>query len=163
PFDSSTVMTPSRPTLSWTSAMSSPISGSAAEMPAMCAISSLPLTSTACDLSSATTASTPFSRPRFRSIGFAPAAMFLRPSVTIAVLELDGDPLSGVGVTIARADGEDLAFLRLLLRGIGQHDPALRHFLALEGLDDDAGAEGLELELLCDCWHVGSSVRCAFF
>src|SRR5438132_7962273 len=269
PFDSSTVMTPSRPTLSWTSAMSSPISGSAAEIPAMCAISSLPLTSTAWDLSSATTASTPFSRPRFRSIGFAPAAMFLRPSVTIACamttevvvpspamsfvlvaaslrscapmfsngfsssisratvtpswvtvgapnflstatlrplgprvvltafailstpafsdaraswvnssclaifpsssclrlderedvlfaedqellvielelgprvlleqdpvafLELDLDPLAGVGVAVAGTDGEDLALLGLLLRGVRQDDPALRHLLAL--------------------------------
>src|SRR2546423_4425135 len=296
PLDSSTVMTPSRPTLSWTSAMSSPISVSAAEIPAMCAISSLPLTSTAWDLSSATTASTPFSRPRFRSIGLAPAAMFFRPSVTIACamttevvvpspamsfvlvaaslrscapmfsngfsssisratvtpswvtvgapnflstatlrplgpsvvftafailstpalrearascvnsscfailaslslrlddredvllaedqellvvelefgagvlleqdaiafLELDRDARAGVGVAIAGTDREDLALLGLLLRGVRQDDPALRHLLALEGFDDDAGAERLELELerglLCDCcWHV---------
>ena len=44
PLDSSTVMTPSLPTLSIASAMSSPISGSLPAIDATCATSSLPLT-----------------------------------------------------------------------------------------------------------------------
>src|ERR671910_288440 len=44
PLDSSTVMTPSLPTFSITSAMRLPISASAAEIAATWAISSLPLT-----------------------------------------------------------------------------------------------------------------------
>src|SRR5437773_2409240 len=272
PLDSSTVMTPSRPTFSMTSAMSSPICLSAAEMVAIWAISSLPLTGVACFLISSTTAATPFSRPRFRSIGLAPAAMFRRPSWTIACarttevvvpspamsfvlvaaslrscapmfskgsssstsratvtpscvtvgepnflstatfrplgpsvvltalaivsmpalsflrassvktsclairsslgldgaedvfltqdekllvvelefgpgvllkqnsvtnLELDRDPLAGVGVTIAGSDGKDTALLGLLLGGIRKDDPALCDLLAVEGLDHD--------------------------
>src|SRR5712691_1723213 len=53
-------------------------------MVAICAISALPLTSFASALMASTTAAPPFSRPRFRSIGFAPAAMLRRPSCTIA-------------------------------------------------------------------------------
>jgi hypothetical protein len=48
------------------------------------AMSSLPLTSTDCALRFSTTASTVFSIPRLRPIGFAPAATFFRPSRTIA-------------------------------------------------------------------------------
>src|SRR2546426_1064459 len=84
PFDSSTVITPSLPTLSMTSAMRSPICLSAAEIVAICAICSLPSTLVDCALISSTTARTPFSRPRLRSIGLAPAAMFFMPSWTIA-------------------------------------------------------------------------------
>ena len=47
-LDSSTVMTPSLPTLSMASAIRSPIAGSAAEIDATCAISSLVSTSLAC-------------------------------------------------------------------------------------------------------------------
>ncbi len=47
-LDSSTVITPSLPTLSIASAMSSPIAGSAAEMDATCEISSFESTSLAC-------------------------------------------------------------------------------------------------------------------
>src|SRR3954449_8815781 len=38
----------------------------------------------------------------------------------------------------ARADGEHLAPLRLLLGGVGQHDPAGGLFLGLDLLDHDA-------------------------
>ena len=51
PLDSSTVMTPSLPTFSITSAMRLPISGSAAEIAATWAISSLPFTGVACSWS----------------------------------------------------------------------------------------------------------------
>src|SRR5437867_6371578 len=281
-FDSSTVMTPSRPTLSMTSAMSSPISLSAAEFAAISPICCLPLISTACFLISATRASTPFSMPRLRSIAFAPAAIWRRPSWTMACartidvvvpspamsfvlvaaslrscapmfsygslsstsratvtpscvtvgapnflssatlrpfgpsvvftafammstpalralrassvkiscfairsplllddlredvllrqdqellfvdlelgagvlleqhavtdLEFHGDPVP-VLVALPRSDRQDPPLLGLLLRGVRKHDPALRHVLALKGLDDDAGAERPEFEL----------------
>jgi len=46
-------------------------------------------------------------------------------------------------VAAARADREDLAALRLLLRGVGQDDPARRRFLFLENLDDEAISQRL--------------------
>ncbi len=81
-WDSSTVMTPSLPTLSIASAMSSPIWVSAAEMEAVEAICSLVSTSLAC--SRRAPASTAFSIPRLRAIGLAPAATLRRPSRTSA-------------------------------------------------------------------------------
>src|SRR6185503_10776406 len=45
----------------------------------------------------------------------------------------------------ARADGDDLALLGLLLRRVGQDEPALRHLLARRRLDDDAVAERRQL------------------
>jgi hypothetical protein len=80
--DSSTVMTPSLPTLSIASAMSSPIEVSAAEIEAVAAIWSLVSTSLAVFSSCWETASTAFSMPRFSAIGFAPAATLRRPSRT---------------------------------------------------------------------------------
>ena len=85
PFDSSTVITPSLPTFSIVSPMSSPMVGSLfAEMEATCAICSRAFTLIELRPTRSTTASAPFSRPRFSDIGFAPAATFLRPSCTIA-------------------------------------------------------------------------------
>ena len=83
-FDSSTVITPSLPTLSIASAIVEPISGSAAEIEATFAMSSFVSTSFACALIASTAASTPFSMPRFSAIGFAPAATFFSPAFTIA-------------------------------------------------------------------------------
>ncbi|CPU65578.1 Uncharacterised protein [Mycobacteroides abscessus] len=83
-FDSSTVMTPSLPTLSRASAMSSPIAGSPAEMAAVAAISSLVSMSFAALSSCSVTASTAFSMPRLTAIGLAPAATTRRPSRTSA-------------------------------------------------------------------------------
>ena len=83
---SSTVITPSFPTFANALAIKSPIASSLlAEMEATCLIlsESLP-TFLACFSKSATKASTALSIPRFRSIGLAPAATFLRPSFTIA-------------------------------------------------------------------------------
>src|SRR6185436_10536856 len=77
-------MTPSLPTLSITSAMISPTSGSAAEMAATAAICSRVSTGFAFALISLTTASTAFSMPRFTTIGLAPAVTTRRPSETIA-------------------------------------------------------------------------------
>src|SRR5438270_2167107 len=84
PLPSSTVITPSRPTLSMASASSRPISGSLAEIVAMCSMSSWPCSGVDCFLISSTTAWVAASMPRFMSIGLAPAARLRRPSVTIA-------------------------------------------------------------------------------
>src|SRR5579859_3267595 len=83
-LDSSTVMTPSLPTLSITSAISWPISGSAAELVATEAISSLVSIFCAILRRAATTTSVASSMPRLISIGLEPAARLFRPSVTIA-------------------------------------------------------------------------------
>src|SRR3954466_7044802 len=82
--DSSTVMTPSLPTLSNASAIRPPISASCAEMVATFAISSLPSTSRATSSRRSFTASTAASMPRFRADGAAPAATLRRPSLTMA-------------------------------------------------------------------------------
>ena len=81
---SSTVTTPSLPTLSIASAMSSPISASAAEIAAVAPIWSFDSISLALASRSAVTASTAFSMPRLRPIGSAPAATLRRPSRTSA-------------------------------------------------------------------------------
>src|SRR5215217_5396598 len=83
-WPSSTLTTPSLPTFSMASAMTSPISSSPAEIVATRAIWSLPEISLACDLMYSTTWSTAISMPRLRPSGFAPAATFLRPWRTIA-------------------------------------------------------------------------------
>ena len=81
---SSTVMTPSLPTLSIASAIFSPIVTSAAEMEAVAAICSLVSTSFAILPSSSATAETAFSIPRLSAIGFEPAATLRSPSRTSA-------------------------------------------------------------------------------
>ena len=81
---SSTVMTPSLPTLSMASAIISPIVGSAAEIEAVAAICSLVSTCLAILASSSLTRSTAFSMPRLSAIGLAPAATLRRPSRTSA-------------------------------------------------------------------------------
>src|SRR5580704_3208966 len=83
-FASSTVMTPSLPTFCIASAILSPVSRSplAAIVPTW-AISSLVEIFFDWVLRLATTASTARSTPRFRSIGFIPAATALAPSFTI--------------------------------------------------------------------------------
>src|SRR5688500_16590613 len=82
---SSTVMTPSLPTFFMASARNLPISASPlAEMVPTWAISSFEVTFLEFLTRSATTASTARSIPRFRSIGFMPAATALAPSRTIA-------------------------------------------------------------------------------
>ena len=82
--DSSTVMTPSLPTLSMASEIRSPISVSAAEMDATWAICSLVSVSLETSLREPTAASTAASMPRLRDIGLAPAATLRRPSRTRA-------------------------------------------------------------------------------
>src|SRR5215207_10574073 len=81
---SSTVMTPSLPTLSIASEMISPTVASAALIDAVAAICSLVSTSLAALDSASETSSTAFSMPRLRAIGLAPAATLRRPSRTSA-------------------------------------------------------------------------------
>src|SRR6202165_2394976 len=82
---SSTVMTPSLPTFFMASARNLPISTSPLEeMVPTWAISSFEVTFLEFLTRSATTASTARSIPRFRSIGFMPAATDLAPSRTMA-------------------------------------------------------------------------------
>ena len=83
-WPSSTLTTPSLPTFSIASAITSPISSSPAEIEATRAICSLPEISLDCALMSSTTRSTATSMPRFSASGFAPAATFLIPACTIA-------------------------------------------------------------------------------
>ncbi len=83
-FDSSTVMTPSLPTLSIASAMISPTVGSPAEMDAVAAICSLVSTSVESSPSFSTIAETAVSMPLRRARGLAPAFTLRRPSRTIA-------------------------------------------------------------------------------
>ena len=83
-FDSSTVTTPSLPTLSMASAMTSPIDGSAAEIVATLAMSVLSSTSLDCVWIDSTAAATAFSMPFLRLIGLAPAATLRMPRWTIA-------------------------------------------------------------------------------
>src|SRR2546423_338425 len=81
---SSTVITPSLPTLSMASEMILPISLSAlAEIAPTWAISLLVVQALEIFFSSSTTAMTDLSMPRFRSIGFMPAATNFIPSLTI--------------------------------------------------------------------------------
>ena len=83
-WDSSTVMTPSLPTLSIASAIIWPISVSAAEIEATWAICSLVFASFESACSESTAVSTAASMPFLSDIGFAPAATLRRPSRTIA-------------------------------------------------------------------------------
>ena len=83
-FASSTVITPSLPTRSMASAIILPISSSPfAEMVPTCATSSEVEIFFERASSDATTASTDMSMPRFRSIGFMPAATARAPSWAI--------------------------------------------------------------------------------
>src|SRR3954469_2755194 len=84
PLPSSTVITPSLPTLSIASDIVLPISGSAlAEMAPTWAISLEVVQGLLIFLSSSTATVTALSMPRLMSIGFMPAATYFMPSATI--------------------------------------------------------------------------------
>ena len=78
------MITPSLPALSNASAIVEPISGSAAEMAATDAISSVVSMSLEKSPMNSVTAPTADSMPRFRPIGLAPAARLRSPSRTMA-------------------------------------------------------------------------------
>ena len=81
---SSTVITPSLPTISIASAMSLPIVSSPAEMEATWEIASLLSTGLEIAFIFSTAVSTAAAMPFFKIMGLAPAARFLRPSLMIA-------------------------------------------------------------------------------
>ena len=84
-FASSTVITPSWPTLSIASAISSPIVLSLfAEIEPTCAISVLPVTSRDIAFKFSIIALTASSIPRFSAVGFEPAVTFFNPWANIA-------------------------------------------------------------------------------
>src|SRR5258706_15798554 len=64
----------------------------------------------------------------------------------VADLHLERDSLAGL-VELAGADRDDLAFHRLLFRGVGDDDPTLVLLRRLEPLDEDAVVEGLYLHV----------------
>ena len=113
-LDSSTVITPSLPTLSNASAISSPMTSSRLETVATAAMSSRSSTSRAALLSASLTASVALSMPRLRPIGLAPAATVAqalvhhrlgehgrgRRAVTGDVVGLGGDFLGELGAEV---------------------------------------------------------------
>src|SRR5438445_5569171 len=64
----------------------------------------------------------------------------------VALFEVERDVLPVV-VTGARANSEDAAALRLLLRGVRQDDPADRRLLFIEDFDDQAAAKRLYIQV----------------
>src|SRR5689334_9240386 len=58
----------------------------------------------------------------------------------IALLDVERDELAVLGLATG-AHGDDLALLRLLLRGVGNDDPALQGLLLLDAADQDAVGE----------------------
>ena len=62
----------------------------------------------------------------------------------VADRDVHGDALPGV-VALARADRNDLALLRLLLRRVRDHDPARQHLLLVQRLDHQAVVQRLQL------------------
>src|ERR671936_1286659 len=78
----------------------------------------------------------------------------------VAFLEIHLDVLP-VLVPCTGTDGEDTAALRLLFRGVGQHDAADRRLFLLEDLDDQAVTKRLQIHApsllsrrLCDTsWY----------
>src|SRR5215467_1368491 len=64
----------------------------------------------------------------------------------VARLHVDRDQLAGL-VAAARADGDDLAFLRLLLGGVRDDDAAGGLLLGIDAAHDDAVMQGTEFRL----------------
>src|SRR5262249_48618732 len=62
----------------------------------------------------------------------------------VARLDIEADELAGL-VAAARADGDDLALLGLLLGGVRNDDAALGLLLVLEATDHDAVVQGPKL------------------
>src|SRR5437764_1429659 len=64
----------------------------------------------------------------------------------VATLDVDRDQLAAL-IAAARADGDDLAFLRLLLGGVGNDDAAGGLGFGIDTADDHAVVQGTELAL----------------
>src|SRR5262249_60351726 len=67
----------------------------------------------------------------------------------VSGLDIAGDELPRL-VPPPRADRDDLAFLRLLLRGIGNDDSALGLLFGFDAAHDDAVVQGTKLGLRHD-------------
>src|SRR5579872_5545628 len=67
----------------------------------------------------------------------------------VAGLDVDRNELAGF-VTAARADGDDFAFLRLLLGGVGNDDAAFGLLLGIDTLDHHAVMQRTELQFCHD-------------
>src|SRR6201993_3626550 len=90
----------------------------------------------------------------------------------VALRQIHRDELSVV-VPGARADGEDAAALRLLLRCVRKHDAARRRLFLFEDLDDEAVTKRLQVHAIASLialsgssWHsplesAGAIVRSA--
>src|SRR6202012_4894077 len=154
---SSTVITPSLPTLAMALAIMLPTSLSPlAEIVPTWPISSFDLTFLERFLRSETTASTAFSMPRFRSIGFMPAATRLEPSRTIA-RALTGDCL-GLGSRFPHHLGAHVLELVAEFDFFRPRHAVLGRARGAEALvDDDVAALGTERHLHC----VGEDVDAA--
>src|SRR5206468_11737200 len=61
--------------------------------------------------------------------------------------DVERDALLALVVVAAVADGDDLALLRLFLRGVGEDDPAGGRLLLLDRPHDEPVAQGLELHV----------------
>src|SRR5829696_9081024 len=146
-FASSTVITPSLPTFCMASARKRPISASPfAEMVPTWAISSFFVTLRAFFLRSSTTAETARSTPRFRSIGFMPAATDFAPSRTIEWARMAAVVVPSPAVARLRGDlahhlGAHVLELVLELDFLRDRHPVLGHPGRAEGLlDHDVAA-----------------------
>ena len=74
-------------------------------------------------------------------------AAVLRVDDGVADGDVDRDDVAGLLGALARADGEDLALLRLLLGGVGDDETAGGGLLGIAGLDDDAVFERLQVHV----------------
>src|SRR4051794_21784650 len=72
-------------------------------------------------------------------------AAVLRVDDRVADLHVERDELTGLLRATAGTDGEDVALLRLLLRGVRDHQAAGRGLFRLARLHDDAVVEGLQV------------------
>src|SRR5437660_1419688 len=157
---SSTVMTPSFPTLSIASAMRSPICGSWDEIAATWATSSWPLTGTERFLISSTTAWTAFSIPILSCIGLAPAVTLRKPSLIMVCARIVAVVVPSPATSFVFVAGLELhrhlgavvqdpssphclddALLGLLFGGVRKDDPALGLLFPFNRLDHNPVAQ----------------------
>ena len=76
--------------------------------------------------------------------------------IAVAGLDVERNELAAL-VAGAGADGDDFAFLRLLLGGVGNDDAALGFLLAFDAADDDAVVQGTEFHGEVLGWEAGIS------
>src|SRR3954451_17445636 len=76
----------------------------------------------------------------------------------VAHLDVEGDDLARLLRPAARAHGQYLALLGLLLGRVGDDQPADGGLLSLVGADDDAVVEGLEVHIRFDLHRAKGSV-----